>query len=257
MVAPAPFARNATLPSLVPPRGAHPATPRAAYAFAPLPGRAAGPFATDRRDRISQALALLQSNTQWPPANGSTIVIQIDQDSPPASAEPDARSRWLKAYTGETVVFHYARGVLLERAGPFRSAAHPSRSRNPDGAKRTDVGSADGGAPDGVSDVAHLHSGVYRYRRTGKRYSPSTPETIRVARDLNQDGVITQGPEVELAGPGWGIQLHRSRPEGPISAGCQTIHRDDWAAFEEAVGGAEFTYLLARRPHPRFGANPF
>jgi peptidoglycan hydrolase-like protein with peptidoglycan-binding domain len=247
----------------------------AAGDIATAPGRANGRFDRDRAAREAQGEAILRANGQWPPVDGRIYVIQIDQDSPPPpkpaakglagaarSAEQkrynDEKQRvinYLRRYTGEAVVFKATGGRLVEKnaKGPFRAAAHPGQLVTK---AAPDVNG------DGKSDIAHLRSGVYEYQgkvNGSNRYDPVSDMAMKVARDLNQDGVIDP-KEAQRDDYGLGIQIHSGNAGGPSSIGCQTFEPNDYIDLKKVVHAAKaetFTYVLVRRPNDLTGENPF
>jgi peptidoglycan hydrolase-like protein with peptidoglycan-binding domain len=220
-------------------------------------GRANGPFAGDQASREAQAEKLLKANGQWPPQEGRTYAIQIDQDAPPPGASHKDRAGYLRSYSGETAVFKAQGGRLSEIAGPMKSASHPGQLRT---SQSPDVNG------DGRSDIATLRSGVYEYntRTNGKgRLNPRSNHDMKVARDIDGDGVIS-GREDAVAGQhgmyATGLQWHAGNSNRPSSIGCQTMAPGDFNRFRGAVqssGDNSFTYLLVRRDNDKFGANPF
>ncbi len=280
-----PAAPPSSPPPAAPPTPVVPAQPLQAGTLAP--GRADAAFAPDAAARTAQAETILRANGQWPPAAGQVIVLQIEQDAPPAppeatggSAAERSRSRearrdaqatvtrYLDAYSGQTAVFRAepdaSGGVrLVELAGPFRSAAHPGQ--------RTTSGFTDVGRPlpgggfsrrrDGEDDIANLRSGVYEYRARDGRgrlratFSPTSDSAMTSARDLNHDGVIDAEEDAFARQHGFygtGMLWHPGGERGPVSVGCQTMRPADFTAFRRAIGDSRvdtFTYVLVRRPH--------
>lgn len=224
--------------------------------FAPEPGRATSGFAATRTEREQQAEQLLRSNGAWPPEEGRTYAIQIDQDAPPGSASRADRNSYVRAYTGETSVFRVVNGRLQETAGQLRSASHPGQYT---------TSSAPDVTGDGTSDIAHIRPGVYTYntRTNGSgRYNPTSNRQFSVARDYNHNGVI-DGRERDGQHSVTGIQIHVGNSNRPSSIGCQTMPPADYGRFQDAVRASntgnnrDFTYLLVRRPNDRFGENKF
>jgi peptidoglycan hydrolase-like protein with peptidoglycan-binding domain len=220
------------------------------------PGRANGPFAGDQASREAQAEQLLKANGQWPPQEGRTYAIQIDQDAPPPGASQRDRAGYLRSYSGQTAVFKAQGGRLSEVEGPMRSASHPGQLRT---SQSPDVNG------DGRSDIATLRSGVYEYntRTNGRgRLNPKSNHDMQVARDLDGDGTIS-AREDSLAAQNrmyaTGLQWHAGNSNRPSSIGCQTMAPNDFNRFTNAVqssGDNSFTYLLVRRDNEQHGANP-
>jgi peptidoglycan hydrolase-like protein with peptidoglycan-binding domain len=236
---------------------ATPATTPDTSRFAPEAGRVTSAFGRTRAEREQQAESILRTNGQWPPQNGRTYAIQIDQDSPPSNASQSARSNHLRSYTGQTSVFRAENGRLVEQnSNPLRSASHPgqfsTRSGTPD---------VNG---DGRRDIAHVRPGVYQYgvRTSNSRFNPTNDAQFRVARDLNQDGVI-DAREANRGYSASGIQIHAGTSSRPSSTGCQTMPPNDFRAFQDAIrrsnssGQNSFTYVLVRRPNETSGENRF
>jgi hypothetical protein len=207
--------------------------------------------------RTAQAESILRANGQWPPQNGRAYAIQIDQDAPPANASQADRNAYLRSYTGQTSVFRAEGGRLVEvSSSPLRSASHPGQMRSGDS---PDVNR------DGRGDVAHIRPGVYQYTtrlggKGGNRFNPIEGGNFNnAARDLNGNGVI-DGNERNQSYRATAIQWHAGNANSPSSIGCQTMPPADYNRFIrdiQSVGGSQFTYILAQRPHDRFGANPF
>jgi len=247
-----------TRAALTPPRPETAGIRRAPASFAPAAGRASAPFADSAAQRERQAETLLRSNDAWPPTEGRHYVIQIDQDSPPATAPGAARRDWLRSYSGQTVVFKAVDGRLVEQetGGPLRSAAHPGQASATAGTFR----SVDG---DNTPDIAHLRSGLYDYHgrlSNSGRFNPVSHEAMRVARDIDHDGVIEGEREDDPTFYGTYIQIHAGRDSRPNSVGCQTLPQADFDRLTAALRGARkegFTYLLVRRPNATYGSNPF
>lgn len=222
-------------------------------AFAPEPGRANGTFASTKNEREQQAEQLLRTNGQWPPVEGRTYAIQIDQDAPPADASRRDQMGHLRSYSGETSVFRAVNGRLEEATpGPLRSASHPGQAST--NGRFTDVNG------DGNADIAHLRAGVYDYgsqSRSG-RFNPTDHRSMKVARDLDQDGAIDRN-EAARDYYATSLQWHEGGSSRPSSVGCQTMPPDDYRQFSDAVGAGDggFTYVLVRRPNDTHGANPF
>lgn len=258
--------------------------------FAPRRGRASEPFAADAATRTLQVEQLLRANGAWPPAAGQLFVVQIDQDSPPAppallkngSAEALAKNRtarrqaqervkrYLKLYTGQLLVYRYTsapdgacRLVELNKNGPYRSAAHP-------GQLVTSAKDAADFDNNGTKDIANLRSGIYQYSsRSGRRttqthgdidfFGPLSDGKMRVARDLNQDGVITPAESKRTRqATATAIQIHPGDGVRPIAIGCQTIDERSFGEFKKIITGAKvetFTYVLVRRPNDETGEN--
>ncbi|HAA57454.1 MAG TPA: hypothetical protein DCE42_22000 [Myxococcales bacterium] len=220
--------------------------------FAPEAGRANGTFAGTQAQREQQAEELLRANGQWPPREGETYAIQIDQDPPPASASGNDRSRYLRSYTGQTAVFRAENGRLVEQQAPLRSAAHPGQMSS---------GLSPDVTGDGRGDVAHLPSGVYEYgTQTNYRGRFNPTGDFQGYRDQNQDGTIS-GSEKDRRHRITAIQIHAGSSSRPSSIGCQTMPPSDYNQFSSAVrnsasGNSTFTYLLVRRPNEAHGANP-
>lgn len=223
-------------------------TTGAGGAFAPEPGRATGPFAADSASRTQQAEQILKANGQYPLKEGHTYAIQIDQDQPPAGASSKDKTAYLHSYSGQTAVFTVQNGQLVEKAGPLKSASHPGQKST---SSFTDVNG------DGKSDIAHLRGGAYEYnaRTYNGRFNPKNNKDIHVARDLNQDGVISGDAENNSKFYATGLQWHAGGSSRPSSVGCQTMPPGDFSQFKDAVSGGDgsFTYVLARRPNDQFG----
>ncbi len=217
--------------------------------FAPRAGEAAGPFAGNSAGREAQAEQLLRSNGHWPPREGETIALQIDQRQPSPDASSSERNAHLRSYTGQTSVFKYENGQLRETGGPFDSASHPGQK----GTSRQKFTDIDG---DGRDDIAHLRPGVYTYsgRPNGSgRFNPTDNRQMQVSRDTNHDGVIDAGERAASDRRGdyaTALQWHAGGSTRPSSVGCQTMPPDDYARFSRAVGDNDgtFTYLMVQRP---------
>jgi len=225
--------------------------------FATEPGRVTTPFAADRSAREQQAEGILRANGQWPPDEGRLFVIQIDQDNPPASASRTDRAAFLHGYTGQTAVFKVEDGRMVEQtAAPLRSAAHPGQFTSRAGS----FTSVDG---DNTPDIAHLRSGVYEYsgRLSGSnRFNPISHSSMKVARDINHNGVIDGADENDGDFYATYLQIHEGGTGSPTSVGCQTLPPDDYRQLRESLASARrtnFTYVLVRRPNDTHGANPF
>lgn len=238
-----------------------PTRPVSASGFVTEPGRVSGAFASSRSGREAQATSILKSMGQWPPQEGRAYAIQIDQDAPPASASSSARSGYLRSYSGQTSVFEYKNGRLQEvNDRVYRSASHTGQfnsSLSPDVNR------------DGRGDIAHIRPGVYNYttrmHRSGgkRRLNPlDNGEFRNSTRDLNHNGTI-DGRERDLNYSATAIQIHEGLNSGPSSIGCQTLHPSDFTKLmsdvreADTTGRRQFTYVLVRRPHDRYGANPF
>ena len=220
--------------------------------FAPEAGRANGTFAGSKAEREQQAEEPLKANGQWPPKEGETYAIQIDQDPPPGNASSNDKSRYVRAYTGQTAVFKAVNGKLVEQQGPLRSAAHPGQKSS---------GLSPDVTGDGRGDVANLPAGVYKYgTQTNYRGRFNPTSNFQGYRDQNQDGTIS-GSEKDRKHTISAIQIHAGSSSKPSSIGCQTLPPSDYNKFRSAVrnsasGNSTFTYLLVRRPNDRHGANP-
>ncbi len=220
------------------------------------PGRSDRPFDDTRAARETQAEDLLKANGAWPPEEGRTYVVQIDQDAPGAGSSRADRAAHLRDYTGQTAVYRAVGGRLTEVEGPMQSASHPGQfSTN----GFTDVNG------DGKSDIAHLRSGVYDYRSRPNgsgRFNPTNNRDMSVARDLNQDGTISDSENQIAQRDGHyatGLQWHAGGRTRPSSVGCQTMPPEDFNRFKAAIGegdGDSFTYLLVRRDNDVHGHNP-
>jgi hypothetical protein len=237
---------------------ADPATPGVGNSFATENGRVTGAFAQDKRGREAQAESILRANGQWPPEAGRAYAIQIDQDTPPASASHSARNSYLRSYTGQMSVFEMKDGRLQEISdSPYRSASHTGQFRS---SLSPNVDGRNGG------DIAHIRPGVYNYttsmhRSNGKRrLNPlDNGEFRNSARDLNHNGVI-DGNEVDRNYAATAIQIHEGNANSPSSIGCQTMPPNHFTRFlgdVRSTGGRQFTYVLVRRPNEQYGANPF
>jgi peptidoglycan hydrolase-like protein with peptidoglycan-binding domain len=224
--------------------------------FAPEKGRATGKFSSDKSTRLDQAEQIMRANGQWPPKEGRSYAIQIDQDEPKAGSSYDTRNGYLRSYTGQMAVFKGHNGGLVEEMAPGKSASHPGQMTS---STSPDV------SGDGSGDVAHLHAGVYNYQTSttwhnGKeRFNPAGWANEPVARDINHNGVI-DGARERKSYAGSGIQIHPGNSSSPSSTGCQTMAPDVFKRFHDAVSdsrGGQFTYILVRRPNDHSGANPF
>ncbi|HAA57217.1 MAG TPA: hypothetical protein DCE42_20795 [Myxococcales bacterium] len=218
--------------------------------FAPSKGRAAGRFSTSRSAREEQAMALLKANN-YTPREGEVIAIQIDQDPPPGSASGSAKYSYLRKYTGQTAVFKYQNGRLVEQLEPQRSASHPGQKSS---------GLSPDVTGDGRGDVAHLPAGIYNYyTRPNYRGRFNPTNDFQGYRDKNQDGTIS-GSEKDRKHTITAIQIHKGNSSSPSSIGCQTMPPTDYNKFSSAVrraasGQSKFTYLLVRRPNDTYGEN--
>nr|ADD95911.1 hypothetical protein [uncultured organism MedDCM-OCT-S01-C81] len=220
-----------------------------------IPGRSDKTLSPERHARELQAQKLLEGNGVVL-REGGTYVLQIDQDPPPKNSSSAERSRYLRRYTGQTAVFRFKNGSLQEIEGPLRSAAHPGQKR---AQGFTDVNG------DGRDDIAHLRSGVYTYhaKSFGGRFNPINDHSMKVARDLNQDGTIDalEGRKARREGHyATGLQWHAGTSTRPSSVGCQTMPPQQYQRFRLAIESGKqstFTYLLLRRANEDFGANPF
>ncbi|MBI2572095.1 MAG: peptidoglycan-binding protein [Candidatus Schekmanbacteria bacterium] len=232
--------------------------PQGADNFATEPGRASGPFSPMRAEREQQAESVLRANGLWPPEEGHTYAIQVDQDPPAASAPRQNRLEHVLDYTGQTSVFRCENGRLVEQidGAPLQSASHP-------GQLTTSFSGTPDVNNDGGKDIAHLRPGVYEYRSrpTGNgRYNPADNRRFDVARDTNHNGVI-DGSEVDRGYRAGGIQIHAGGANRPSSVGCQTLPPNDYSRFQDALhqstgNRGTFTYVMVRRDNERFGANP-
>jgi hypothetical protein len=222
--------------------------------FAPEAGRATAAFGADAASRVSQGEAILRANGQWPPKDGEIYVVQIDQDSPPASAAYKKRRDWLVSYSGQTVVFQARDGGLVEVGGPLRSASHAGQFSARDGTF-TDVNA------DNAPDIAQIHTGVYRYetRTRSDRLNLDDFGSVNAGRDINHDGVIS-GARERRRYRASAIQIHAGDPDRPVSVGCQTLPPDDFRTLTGLVrsnGQSTFTYVLVRRPNTDQGTGEY
>lgn len=224
-------------------------------------------FGDTSAERVRQAEEILVANGEWPPQPGRAYAIQIDTDPPPASASPEQRSDYYDNYTGQVCVFRVEDGRLVEQTdSPLESASHPGQERT-DSTQTPDVGG------DSDRDIAHIRPGVYHYRSRPRdvtldsgavqeRYDPLSDDEFSVARDTNQDGVIS-GDEAQGQYSVDAIQIHPGGSSGPTSIGCQTMPPDDYETFQNILEDANtsdnntFTYILVRHPHEEFGPNPY
>ncbi len=225
--------------------------------FATEPGRVNGKFGRTKAEREQQAERILKANGQWPPKEGHTYAIQIDQDAPPASAKYSARQKFLRSYSGEISVFKVKNGHLVEQSKhPYRSASHTGQFRT--GYRNLDVNG------DGVADIAHIRPGVFHYKthpNYRNRYDPVNDREFNAARDLNHNGVI-DGKEKRLSYSVSAIQIHAGKDTHPSSIGCQTLPPSDFAQFQKDIknatdGQKQFTYILVRRPNDHYGENRY
>jgi peptidoglycan hydrolase-like protein with peptidoglycan-binding domain len=220
------------------------------------PGRADRPFDSTKAAREAQAEQLLKNNGMWPPTEGKNYAIQIDQDSPKASASARDKADYYNKYTGQTAVYKCVDGRLVETAAPMRSASHPGQRKTTAG---TDIDR------NGTDDISHLRSGSYEYRKRPNgsgRFNPTDNRNMTVARDTNQDGVISDAENqasLQRGDYATGLQIHAGKSYKPSSIGCQTMPPKDYDRFSSAVrdgDGSTFSYLLVRRPNDVHGANP-
>jgi peptidoglycan hydrolase-like protein with peptidoglycan-binding domain len=220
------------------------------------PGRADRPFDATKAGREAQAEQLLKNNGMWPPTEGKNYAIQIDQDSPKANTSAKDKADYYNKYTGQTAVYKCVDGRLVESAAPMRSASHPGQRKTTSG---TDIDR------NGTDDISHLRSGAYEYRKRPNgsgRFNPTSNRNMTVARDTNQDGVISDAENQASLRRGdyaTGLQIHSGKSYKPSSIGCQTMPPKDYDRFSRAVrdgDGSTFSYLLVRRPNEIHGANP-
>lgn len=222
-------------------------------------GRVRGTFAPTPSGRLQQAEQILRAYALWPPESGRAYVIQIDQDSPPASASYADRQAFIHSYSGQMAVFYANAGMLCEQQSPLRSASHPGQfaahnAQPPDG------------NGDGEPDIAWLRTGIYHYRSrpndSGRYVAKDDREFAGVARDYTHDGVI-DAQEAQQRHQAHAIQIHESGSAGPLSIGCQTLPKDEFTRLQQAIaqanrgGLSDFTYVLVRRPNDKFGSHEF
>lgn len=257
---------------------AHPFPPQSLTrnGFVLSPGRVNRGFDPYPYQRALQAEEILKSFHRFPPQEGELFVIQIDQDSPPPPPPTaDPKSPWqkirqmiqtrkkaieeiqsfLSKYTGRTVVFQARQtreGIRLQELNPAGSLASASHSGQLWG---------DFSCNDDICGMPYLRGGIYPFgaRSTGA-YSPIRDYLMRVARDLNGDGVIDQ---TELTrsqhAHGFAIQIHPGFVNGPQSVGCQTFPPNDFEQLQKIIktsGVETFYYVLVRRPNEKGGAAP-
>jgi hypothetical protein len=159
---------------------------------------------------------------------------------------------FLTQYTGRTVAFRYEkrRGqpqlLELNRSGSFRSASHASQV---EGA---------GSCNNEICGIAWLRPGIYPYRGgTVGVFSPLRDDLTRVARDINHDGVIDRREsERSTYAHGFAIQIHPGFLGSPRSEGCQTFPPEDFWELQKIIQNSKvekFYYVLARRPHEKWG----
>jgi len=241
-------------------------------ALIPEPGRINQDFAASSEWRLEQAKKILLSWNHWPTSEGEVFAIQIDQDSPKppgrrdrfAPFKPVASAalyrdieelqRYVTSYTGHLILVRSIRrnhAIELQEMNPdgaLRAASHPGQI------DPTGQGSCTGG----VCGMAWLRPGVYEYSAKDQGvFNPLDDRQMRVARDINRDGVIDADESMASAGShGLAIQIHAGFPKSPRSVGCQTLPPGDFEIFRKRIAAekiSRFSYILMRRPNQSSG----
>ena len=98
---------------------------------------------------------------------------------------------------------------------------------------------------DRIKDAGRLSDGVIEMGMDVYQGAPALRPTVaavaggrgRIQRDTNGDGRFSEGDPLRLADLDRSFLIHRGSRGNTDSAGCQTIHRDDYPEFLRTVGG--------------------
>lgn len=134
-----------------------------------------------------------------------------------------------------------------ERARPVKGKLEDDRYKGVIPASKAHGADTD---RDGILDAGRLLAGTYFFKNLGRDFlgAPAfqSVATQTVERDTNGDGRFDWRDldRIDRVGVGRTMYIHRGGLNNTGSAGCQTVRKDFYTSFLNAIGNKPFYYVL-------------